>query len=78
MLEQVWVGRQANSIVRPDGQVAVEASGQDFECHVCMVLKIDGHGVIEEIDEYYTKRWDAGIREDGYTVMKGASIQAAV
>lgn len=75
ILEQVWHGRQANDIVRPDGEVAVEASGKDFACHVCMVMNIDADGLIEKIDEYYNKRWDDGIAEETYAVMKGASLK---
>ena len=70
------MGRQANDIVRPDGKVAVEASGKDFVCHVCMVMKIDAEGLVEKIDEYYNKRWDDGVGEEGYAVMKGASLKA--
>lgn len=78
VLEQVWVGRQANDIVRPDGQVAVKASGNDFVCHVCMVMQIDAAGKIERIDEYYNKRWDEGVGEDRYVVIKGASLRSHV
>lgn len=74
----MWVGKQANDIVRPDGQVAVQASGKDFVCHVCMVLKIDEDALIREIDEYYNKRWDEGVGEGEYGVMKGASLKANV
>lgn len=70
VLEQVWVGRSSNDIVRPDGQVAVKASGRDFECHVCMIIAIDANGKITRIDEYYNKLWDQGIREDKYAVLK--------
>lgn len=54
----------------------MEASGKNFECHVCMVMKIDADGLIEKIDEYYNKRWDDGIAEEKYAVMKGASLKA--
>lgn len=113
MLEQVWVGNQANDIVRPDGQIAVKASGKDFNCHVCMVIKVDDSGRIvsriplrevwfivtkktaffalpgrkeilltdvsqTRIDEYYNKRWDDGIPEDQYTVLKGSGLKSKV
>lgn len=75
VLEQVWVGRCANDIVRPNGEIAVKASGKDFKCHVCMVMEIDEEGKISRIDEYYTKRWDDGIGEEEYVVMKGESLK---
>lgn len=74
-MEQVWHGRQANDIVRPDGTVAVKASKKDFVCHVCMIFKIDSDGLIVSIDEYYNKRWDDGVAEEEYTVMKGSSLK---
>lgn len=76
MLEQLWVGRCANDIVRPDGTVAVKASGKDFQCHVCMILKISQDGLIERIDEYYNRRWDDGVPENEYVPMRGSSMKA--
>ena len=76
ILEQVWIGRCANDIVRPDGEVAVKASGKDYKCHVCMVMKISEDGLIEKIDEYYNRRWDDGISDALYTVMRGESLKA--
>jgi hypothetical protein len=70
----VWIGRCSNDIVRPDGQVAVKASGKDFKCHVCMIIEIDDNGQITRIDEYYNKKWDEGIREDRYAVLTGPSV----
>lgn len=75
MLEQVWVGRCSNDIIRPDGEVAVKASGKDFRCHVLMLIEIDDQGLITRIDEYYNKRWDDGIREREYTVLDGPSTK---
>jgi ketosteroid isomerase-like protein len=74
-VEQVWTGKCANDIVRPDGQVAVKATGKDFVCHVCMVIELDDDGKITRIDEYYNRRWDDGIEESEYAVMKGASTK---
>lgn len=65
----MWVGKCSNDIVRPDGQVAVKASGNDFKCHVCMIMEIDENGKIKRIDEYYNKLWDQGIQEDKYAVL---------
>lgn len=56
----------------------MKASGNDFVCHVCMVMKIDDSGRIEKIDEYYNKRWDDGVAEEKYVTMKGASLKANV
>ncbi|KAK5049098.1 hypothetical protein LTR84_005521 [Exophiala bonariae] len=78
IFEQVWVGRHANDLVRPNGDVAVKATGKDFECHVLMVLQIDGGGIITRIDEFYNKHWEDGIREQDYLVMKGASMKSKV
>lgn len=75
MVEQIWIGRCANDIVRPDGQVAVKASGKDFKCHIGFVVDIDESGRIKRIDEYYNKRWDDGIPEQDYVVMKGDSLK---
>lgn len=61
--------------MRPDGQVAVKASGKDFRCHVCMVMEINTEGKIKRIDEYYNKQWDDGVREGEYNVLKGASLK---
>lgn len=76
MVEQLWIGRCTNDIVRPDGQVAVKGTGKDFEAHVCMVLRIDRTGKIERIDEYYNKLWDEGRNEESYVRMTGASIES--
>jgi len=75
ILEQAWIGRQSNDIVRPDGAIAVKASGKDFKCHVCMIIQIDDLGKITRIDEYYNKQWDEGVREEEYLVLKGASLK---
>lgn len=75
VVEQVWHGRCANDVVRPDGQVAVKASGKDFVCHVCMVVEIGEDGKINRIDEYYNRRWDDGVAEREYAVMKGPSAK---
>lgn len=53
----------------------MKASGKDFKCHVCMVMEIDQAGKICRIDEYYNKRWDDGVHESDYAVMKGASLK---
>lgn len=75
MVEQLWIGRCANDIVRPDGTVAVKGTGKDFKCHTCFILKISQDGLITRIDEYYNKLWDDGIAEGGYTVVKGGSMR---
>lgn len=76
VLEQLWIGNQRNDIVRPDGAVAVKASGQDFKCHVCMIVKISEDGKIQRIDEYYHRYWDEGVQEDEYVRMEGASLKS--
>lgn len=53
----------------------MKASGKDFKCHVCMVLEIDETGKIGRIDEYYNKKWDDGVQESDYAVLKGASLK---
>jgi len=73
VVEQVWYGKCVNDIVRADGQVAVKASGKEFVCHVCFVMAIDEEGKITRIDEYYNRRWDEGVAEEEYMVMRGAS-----
>lgn len=73
-MELLWVGNCKNDIVRPDGKVAVKASGKDFRNHVCMILKIR-EGVITRIDEYYNKAWDEGVEEGEYVVMRGGSLK---
>lgn len=78
ILEQVWIGRHSNDLIRPNGEVAVQATGKDFRCHVCMVLQIDESGKFTRIDEYYNKHWEDGVHEQEYLVMKGASMQAKV
>ena len=70
-MEYVWIGRCANDIVRPNGALAFKASGKDFKCHVCMCLQITEEGLIRRIDEYYNKRWDDGVGEAEYSIMKG-------
>lgn len=75
----VWIGRQSNDIVRPNGDVAVRASASNFVCHVLMLLKVDDEsGQILSIDEYYNKHWEDGIAEERYIEMVGASIKANV
>ena len=75
VLEQVWIGRQANDIVRPDGEVAVKASGKEYKCLVCMVMRISDEGMIERIDEYYNRRWDDGVAEEEYKIIKDGSLK---
>jgi hypothetical protein len=74
-VELVWIGRSTNDIVRPDGEVAVKASGRDYKNHLCLVMKIDDDGKIKRIDEYYNKAWDQGVKEEEYTIMKGGSLK---
>ncbi|KIW11628.1 hypothetical protein PV08_10930 [Exophiala spinifera] len=76
VLEQVWTGRCANDIVRPSGEVVVKATGKDYVCHVCMVMEIDQDGLVTKVDEYYNRRWDDGVAQKDYVVMRGASIQS--
>jgi hypothetical protein len=38
-----------------------------------MVIEIGEGGLIERIDEYYNRRWDEGVAEGEYAVLKGAS-----
>jgi len=71
----IWIGRCANDIVRPSGEVAVKASGKDYVCHVCMIAEIDEQGRITKMDEYYNRRWDDGIQQEKYAVLKGASLK---
>ncbi|KAK3100951.1 hypothetical protein LTR53_018703, partial [Teratosphaeriaceae sp. CCFEE 6253] len=73
--EIVWHGRAVNDIVRPDGEVAVKATGQAFECHVCMLIRVNEDKKIYRLDEYYNKQWDNGIAEEKYLLMKGKSIR---
>ena len=40
-----------------------------------MVMEIDEQGKVKRIDEYYNKRWDDGVREAEYNVLKGASLK---
>ena len=58
--------------MRPDGEVAVKASGKEFVCHVCMLIEIGEDGLIERIDEYYSRRWDEGVEEGRYAVLRRA------
>jgi ketosteroid isomerase-like protein len=74
----IWVGRQSNDIVRPDGVVAVKATGKDFECHVGMLMEVNEAGRITRINEYYNREWSDGIRQQQYTVMKGGSLKAQI
>ena len=76
VLEQVWLGRSSNDIIRPDGQVAVKASGKDFVCHCCALIDIDTDGKITKIDEYYTKRWDDGTPQSEYKEIRGSSMRS--
>ncbi|KAK3707450.1 hypothetical protein LTR37_012092 [Vermiconidia calcicola] len=73
--ELIWHGRAVNDIVRPDGEVAVKATGKAFECHICMLIRVNEAGKIYRLDEYYNKQWDNGIAEEKYLIMKGQSIQ---
>ncbi|KIW54463.1 hypothetical protein PV05_06819 [Exophiala xenobiotica] len=75
ILELIWIGRCANDIVRPSGEVAVKASGKDYVCHVCLIAEIDEQGRITKMDEYYNRRWDDGIPQEKYAVLKGASLK---
>ncbi|KAL6253275.1 hypothetical protein RBB50_000998 [Rhinocladiella similis] len=76
VLEQVWIGRCANDIVRPSGEVAVKATGKDYVCHVGMILEIDKDGLVTKIDEYYNRQWDDGVAQKDYVVIKGASLKS--
>ena len=75
VLEGVWHGKLANDIIRPDGQIAVKASGKEFVTHVCLILEIDAEGKVRRIDEYVRKDWDEGLGEEEYVVMRGASVK---
>lgn len=74
--EIVWFGKTTNDIVRPDGEVAVKATGKNYVCHVCMLFKVNDNNEITRIDEYYNKQWDDGIAESNYHVMKGSSLKS--
>lgn len=76
MVELLWIGRCANDIIRPNGEIGVKASGKDFKNHVCFVMKIDDIGKIGRIDEYYNKAWDEGVHETQYVTIKGGSLKA--
>lgn len=78
ILEQVWIGRHANDLIRPNGDLAVKATGKDFKCHVCMIIQIDESGRLTRIDEYYNKHWEDGVPEQQYLVMSGASMKSKV
>jgi hypothetical protein len=43
-----------------------------------MLIEIDQGGLVTRIDEYYNKKWDEGIREQQYAVIRGASMKANV
>jgi hypothetical protein len=43
-----------------------------------MLIEIDGSGRITRIDEYYNKKWDEGVSEQLYTVLKGESMGSKV
>lgn len=78
VVEAIWIGRCKNDIVRPDGNVAVKANGEDFVCHVCFVMDIDPENGITKIDEYYSKAWWDGISEREYLVMGVSSNEPEV
>ena len=75
--EVVWVGRMTNDIVRPNGEVAVKATGKDFVTHTCVLLEIDRYGKIMRLDEFYNKQWDDGRSERDYAVVTGASMKVS-
>ena len=64
-----------HDIVRPDGGIAVKASGKDFVTHVCMPIQINEQGLTTRIDEYYNKSWDDGIAAEEYLIMKVPSMK---
>ncbi|RVX70668.1 hypothetical protein B0A52_05318 [Exophiala mesophila] len=78
ILEQVWIGNLSRDLVRPNGDVAIKATGKDYKCHVCMPIQVDEQGLITRIDEYYNKHWDDGIPEEDYLIMKGPSMKSNV
>lgn len=40
-------------------------------------MAVDDTGRIKRLDEYYIKRWDDGIPEQEYVVMKGDSMKGS-
>lgn len=70
-----WTGRTTNDIIRPDGQVAVKATGKDFVCHVMFLLDINDQGKIMKIGEFYNKQWDDNRSEADYSIIRGASLR---
>lgn len=65
-MEQLWVGRCVNDIVRPNGSVIMKGSGRDFKCHVGFFIQVSEAGKITRIDEYDHRYWDEGKPEDEY------------
>lgn len=45
----------------------IEATGQNFQYKACLVLDINKEtGLIEKVEEYYTKLWYQSVDVDGY------------
>ncbi|KAF2169557.1 hypothetical protein M409DRAFT_19969 [Zasmidium cellare ATCC 36951] len=68
-VEQLWIGRCTNDIVRPDGSVVMRGSGKEFKSHVGFFVKISEAGKITRIDEYDHRYWDEGVHESSYKRM---------
>jgi hypothetical protein len=77
VLEQVWHGKLIHDVVQPDGQLSMKATSKTFATTVGMVLKIDEYGKILRIDEY-DRKWEDGIPENQYVVMKGGKKKAKI
>lgn len=82
VIEVVWKGKMANDLLRTmgSGEVAVKASGKEFETHLCCIMRFDERSRIKRIDEYYTRNWDEGTAEEQYRILKvvGSSKQDMV
>lgn len=68
-MEQLWIGRCTNDIIRPDGTVVMRGSGREFQTHVGFFVKISDAGKITRIDEYDHRYWDEGVHESSYKQM---------
>ena len=45
----------------------IKATGQEFQYRACLVLDISSEtGLIEKVEEYYTKLWHQSVDVDGY------------
>ena len=51
-VENVWHGTMKHDIVRPNGEIAVKASGRSFDTHVNMVSEMSEEGLITRINEF--------------------------